>query len=103
MYSKSETVLLLKGRGFRLISSESSLLILKLGFTHNVNFKYHKKLKTEILSKNAQKFKIIGNLIYVIQVLACLNFIKKKNLFTSKGIFFISEKIKLKNSTKSAW
>ena len=101
--SKSRSILILRGRGFRLISFTNSIIKLKLGFTHNIALKLNNFLYFKILTKNGQKFQITGSLIQIIQVISCLNFIKKKNVFTSKGIFFNTEKIKNKKSTKTAW
>lgn len=103
LYFKSSAIFLLQGRGFKLLDVKKSLLVLKLGFTHNVNLRINSNLITQILTKNNQKFKVSGNLINIIQLLSCLNFIKKKNVFTSKGVFYLNEKIKIKKTTKTTW
>jgi len=102
-YLTTNYVLLLQGRGFKLLTSENSILTFKLGLTHNITLKIKKNITSKILTKNSQKIKITGNLLNLIQILACLNFIKKKNIFTSKGIFIINEKFKEKKSTKISW
>ena len=100
---RSNAIIFLKGRGFRLLEDNKSFLSFKLGLSHNIFLKLNTDLKVKTLLKNGQKFKLSGNLINIIQILACLNYLKKKNVFTSKGIFFHNEKIKLKKSTKSVW
>lgn len=103
IFLRSNAIIFLKGRGFRLLEDNKSFLSFKLGLSHNIFLKLNTDLKVKTLLKNGQKFKLSGNLINIIQILACLNYLKKKNVFTSKGIFFHNEKIKLKKSTKSVW
>lgn len=99
----TNSIILLQGRGFRLIEFRNSILNFKLGFTHNIYIPINHSLSSTILTKNCQKFKLEGNLIKIIQILSCLNFLKKKNIFTSKGIFALNEKFKQKKSTKVTW
>ena len=99
---KSNVIFLLHGRGFKLLSLNHSKLVLKLGFNHNINLKIKGLISIQVLTKNNQKFRLTGNLLFIIQILACLNFLKKKNIYNLKGIFFNTEKIKLKKSTKSS-
>lgn len=102
-FYKTNSTILLQGRGFRLINLNNSFLIFKLGFTHNIILFLNKQLSSQLLTKNAQKFRLSGNLIHIIQILACLNYLKKKNIFTAKGIFFSKERLKKKKSTKLSW
>lgn len=102
-FLSTSSIILLQGRGFRLIEFKDSILNFKLGFTHNIYIPINESLSSTILTKNFQKFKLEGNLIKIIQILSCLNFLKKKNIFTSKGIFVLNEKFKQKKSTKVSW
>lgn len=102
-FLSTSSIILLQGRGFRLIEFKDSILNFKLGFTHNIYIPINESLSNTILTKNFQKFKLEGNLIKIIQILSCLNFLKKKNIFTSKGIFVLNEKFKQKKSTKVSW
>lgn len=102
-FFSSSSIILLQGRGFRLVNFNRSILSFKLGFTHNVNILINQSLTSQVLTKNSQKFKLSGNVFNIIQILGCLNYLKKKNIFTSKGIFILNEKFKQKKSTKVSW
>ena len=97
---KCTLTFILRGRGFRFLSLENNLYTFKLGFSHLINLKLNKILSMKTFSKNFQKFQIIGSIFQVIQVYSCLYILKKKNIFTSKGIFVITEKLKNENLNK---
>ena len=80
-FFSSSSIILLQGRGFRLVNFNRSILSFKLGFTHNVNILINQSLTSQVLTKNSQKFKLSGNVFNIIQILACLNYLKKKNIF----------------------
>lgn len=90
----------LKGRGFRFLYVKNNFYTFKLGLSHLITLKINKVLNLKTFSKNSQKFQVIGSIFQIIQLYSCLYFLKKKNIFTQKGIFVITEKFKNNNINK---
>lgn len=90
------------GVGYRVSEYESSkenLMILKLGYSHQIHFKVSKNLK--FLCIKLTKIFIFGNSLHeVTNEASKIRFFKKPEPYKGKGILYESEKIKLKEGKK---
>ena len=92
----------LVGVGYRVSEFESlkkKLIIFKLGYSHQINFKIAKNLN--FLCMKLTKIFILGNSLHeVTNEASRIKFFKKPEPYKGKGILYESEKIKLKEGKK---
>lgn len=86
-------------RGYQVDKLENKLLMLKLGYSHNIYFKISKKLN--IFCLKLTKLFIYGDSYNKIsQAAALFRTYKKPEPYKGKGILYENEKIKLKEGKK---
>lgn len=89
------------GVGYKAFLEQDSL-VLKIGFSHNVNYSIPKNIKIKILNQKLLTIVIFGqNLQEVTQAAAEIKALKPIEPYKGKGIKYFNETIKLKEGKKT--